>query len=132
VDFHDFSETAMTITAMRLKLHDLRGHPFEEGEPGYDRIHCAGVLHHTEHPDKHLVLFKEVLAPSGEIRLMVYDGDRSEHTQSKVPITHWWGKTDIERMAGEAGLAATYMGSYKCSAVWRPNCQAACYRLRHA
>lgn len=59
----------------------------------------------------------------------MYDGKRSEHTQSLVPITEWWTPDEFVKIAAEAGWEATYTGSYECSAEWRPNCWAACFLL---
>ena len=62
-------------------------------------------------------------------RVMIYDGDRSKHTNSKVPITIWWTEKEFTYLAFMAGFGADYVGSYECSAPWRPDCFAACYSL---
>lgn len=139
VYYADVSERALRITADRLRLAGLfYGQRWKVRDnripllPFVDHVHCAGVLHHLSNPEEVLRSFRVSLRPGhGECRLMVYDGDRSEHTQSDVPITNWWGFDDVMRMAAEAGFdRSKYHGSYECSAPWRPNCYAACYVLR--
>jgi 2-polyprenyl-3-methyl-5-hydroxy-6-metoxy-1,4-benzoquinol methylase len=94
-----------------------------------DHIHCAGVLHHTEDPERILRDFRRMLNPGGEARVMIYDGDRSTHSQSEVPITEWWTEDEFTDMCHTAAFRAEYVGGYDCSAPWRPDCMAACYRL---
>jgi SAM-dependent methyltransferase len=134
VIYTDISPLAERITEERLALHGLLGTKLMhvDGPLLVDHIHCAGVLHHTENPGEILAGFKDALVPGGEIRLMVYDGYKSTHSQSKVPITHWWTATDIWQMARPLGLMSGYVGSYECSTKWRPNCWAACYRIWHS
>src|SRR5262245_24748660 len=91
--YWDTSERALLETRRRLQLHGLPGRLFD-GVGEYDHIHCAGVLHHTENPQEILHQFYELLAPGGEVRLMIYDGETSQHSQSDVPITHWWTSED--------------------------------------
>jgi SAM-dependent methyltransferase len=139
VYYADISEKALTITEHRLRLHRINGDgkPIAVADggrpalPRVDRIHCAGVLHHASNPREILGAFRKALILDGDVRLMVYDGELSEHTQSDVPITNWWTQDDVYSMAVEAGFTfMEYRGSYECSSPWRPNCYAACYRLR--
>jgi 2-polyprenyl-3-methyl-5-hydroxy-6-metoxy-1,4-benzoquinol methylase len=138
VYYADISRRALEITTHRLELHGLRdrGIPLEleEGEtpilPRVDQIHCAGVLHHTANPGAILRAFRKALRPEGVASVMVYDGERSEHTQSDVPITRWWRQAELAELAEAAGFTVEYRGSYACSAPWRPSCYAACYALR--
>lgn len=140
VYYADASKKALQITRQRLKLHGYEGgtqarswYVSDSGAftlPAVDYIHCAGVLHHVSNPWRILRAFRYALRPRGECRIMVYDGDSSEHTQSDVPITRWWTRGEVVVMAAEAGFQAVYLGSYECSAPWRPNCFAACYVLR--
>ena len=119
-------------TRPRLDMHGLadRASPVERPWiPMVDHIHCAGVLHHTADPMSILKDFHRLLRPEGEVRVMIYDGDRSTHSESEVPITKWWRETEFKHMAYIAGFDTDYMGSYECSAPWRPNCFAACYRM---
>jgi 2-polyprenyl-3-methyl-5-hydroxy-6-metoxy-1,4-benzoquinol methylase len=102
---------------------------FEERLAPVDHIHCAGVLHHTEDPEAILLGFRRWIKPDGEARVMIYDGDRSVTTQSLVPITLWWTEQQFTEMSKTAGFDAEYVGGYDCSAPWRPDCVAACYRL---
>ena len=132
VFYYDVSPLALEYTDTRLDMHGLadRASPCERPWiPMVDHIHCAGVLHHTEDPMSILKDFRRLLKPDGECRVMIYDGDRSTHTKSEVPITKWWRETEFKHMAYMAGFDTDYVGSYPCSAPWRPNCFAACYRM---
>jgi len=132
VFYYDVSPLALEIVDMRLELHGLadRASPVQKPWiPMVDHIHCAGVLHHTENPSSILKDFRRILRPDGEVRVMVYDGDRSKHTRSEVPITLWWTEQEFKYLAYLSGFDAEYLGSYECSAPWRPVCWAACYRL---
>jgi len=130
--YYDVSPLALEIVDMRLDLHGLadRASPVHKPWiPMVDHIHCAGVLHHTEDPQGILREFRRVLRPHGEVRVMIYDGDRSKHTKSKVPITEWWTEDEFRYLAHLAGFDAEYVGGYDCSAPWRKECMAACYRM---
>ena len=132
VFYADVSPLAMDIIEERLKVHGFENrasslYPYNS-RLRVDHIHCAGVLHHTEEPVSILKDLRNVLKPDGEARFMVYDGDLSKHTQSHVPITLWWSHDEFQGMCRTAGFAAEYVGSYPCSAAWRPDCFAACYR----
>jgi SAM-dependent methyltransferase len=132
VFYYDISPLALEILDMRLELHAVADYASPTDMfwlPPVDHIHCAGVLHHMEDPMQALRLFRRALKPDGEVRVMIYDGDRSRHTQSKVPITNWWTAEEFGAMALTAGFSEEWMGSYECSAPWRPGCYAACYRL---
>jgi cyclopropane fatty-acyl-phospholipid synthase-like methyltransferase len=128
VHYTDISPLAEQITLDRLNMHGLSARRVPKFET-YDHIHCAGVLHHINQPVPVLERFAGMLNPDGEISLMVYDGHKSTHSQSEVPVTHWWDETDVWHMAQSLGLTSGYLGSYECSSEWRPNCWAACYRL---
>lgn len=131
VFYYDISPLALEIVDARLELHGLADHasPASRPLPKVDYIHCAGVLHHAEYPSVLLRDLRHALKPGGEIRVMIYDGDRSKHTQSKVPITRWWTEEEFSYMAEICGLRAHQVGHYECSAKWRKECYAACYRL---
>lgn len=130
--YADVSWQALQTTSDRLQMHGLGKRAqailLPESLPLVDHIHCAGVLHHCEDPEAILAEFRKILV-NGDARVMIYDGDVSDHTQSEVPITHWWTRTQFRRMAYEAGFTPHYLGSYECSAEWRPNCYAACFSL---
>ena len=138
VYYADASVSALQVTMSRLALHELDGGVAvlvaDEGEPqlplGIEHAHCAGVLHHVSDPLAVLSGIRKVLPLGCELRLMVYDGDRSRHTQSEVPITHWWSERELKALAREAEFDARYVGGYECSSPWRPECVAACYVLR--
>lgn len=129
VFYYDISELALEIVTARLEMHGLADYasPVEDSIPAVDHIHCAGVLHHTEDPLSILKDMRQVL--KGDANVMVYDGERSKHTQSEVPITIWWTHDEFAYLASMAGFETEYRGSYECSAPWRPDCFAACYRL---
>jgi 2-polyprenyl-3-methyl-5-hydroxy-6-metoxy-1,4-benzoquinol methylase len=133
VFYYDISPLALGIVDDRLDMHGLadRASPVERlsDAPTVDHIHCAGVLHHTENPDEILRGFWHCLKPGGEARIMIYDGDRSTVSQSEVPITLWWTEAQFTELCADAGFNAEYVGGYDCSAPWRPDCMAACYRL---
>lgn len=132
VFYYDISPLALEIVTARLEMHALADYasPVERDSiPTVDHIHCAGVLHHTEDPLSILKDMRQVLSEGGDVNVMNYDGDRSPHTQSKVPITTWWTHKEFGHLASMAGFETEYLGSYECSAPWRPDCYAACYRL---
>lgn len=132
VFYSDISPLALEIVDQRLEMHGLADHASPHplmSNVKVDHIHCAGVLHHIEKPLDVLKALRHRLHSSGDARVMIYDGDRSEHTQSKVPITHWWSETTFRVMCDVAGFDACQIGHYECSAPWRKNCVAACYHL---
>lgn len=128
--FADVSWKALKTTNDRLKLHGLRDHATaifaDDPLPAVDHVHCAGVLHHMHDPLDALLRLRRC-AP--EARVMVYDGKKSEHSTSLVPITEWWTPKEFVTLCDDAGWKALYEGSYECSAAWRPNCWAACFSL---
>lgn len=132
VFYYDISPLALEIVDARLEMHGVENlaSPVERAHlPKVDYVHCAGVLHHTEDPLGILKDLRACLRRSGRARVMIYDGERSKHTKSKVPITLWWTKEEFGYLAFMAGFGADYLGSYECSAPWRPDCFAACYEL---
>lgn len=134
VFFADISWRALKTTSDRLDLHGLRNQAqalfADDDLPQVDHIHCAGVLHHAHDPISILTRLRGALRSGGEANVMVYDGEHSEHSQSDVPITEWWTHAEFVALASEAGWKTKYLGSYPCSSEWRPNCYAACYRLK--
>jgi SAM-dependent methyltransferase len=132
VFYYDISSLALEIVDARLEMHGLADHASpvtRDHFPKVDHVHCAGVLHHTSDPLGCLKDMRHALKPGGGGRVMVYDGDRSTLSESKVPITLWWTEHEFVYLCLMAGFRAEYVGSYECSAPWRPNCYAACYRL---
>lgn len=133
VYFADISWQALKTTSERLEMHGVRERTSalfaDDDLPVVDHIHCAGVLHHVFDPLGALVRMKRALRPRGDCNVMVYDGEQSDHSESEVPITEWWTHAEFINLAGEAGWRGKYLGSYPCSAEWRPNCNAACYKL---
>jgi SAM-dependent methyltransferase len=133
VFYADASALALATTERRLHLYGFEERAewlFADRQlPTVDYIHCAGVLHHMENPLQALRRLRNALRPGGEARVMIYDGERSTRSQSDVPVTEWWTHDEFIDMADAAGWDADYVGSYPCSAEWRPDCWAACYRL---
>lgn len=133
VYFADVSWKALQTTNDRLNMHGLRKRAYPillpEDLPIVDHIHCAGVLHHVDDPIDILWDLRRS-CPNGETRVMVYDGDLSEHSQSDVPITEWWTQKEFLALVKESEFEGEYVGSYPCSSPWRPDCHAACYSLR--
>jgi SAM-dependent methyltransferase len=138
VYYADVSTKALAITSNRLRLHGLyddRAVPLLLSDdkspflPKVDHAHCAGVLHHTTYPMFVLAGIRLALRHGAEIRLMVYDGGASPPTQSLVPITRWWTREQVERLAKQTMFTSEYVGGYPCEAEWRKGCYAACYRL---
>ena len=129
--FVDISWQALDTTSRRLRYHgisDMATALFADDDlPEVDHFHSAGVLHHMQDPLGALMRLR-LAANTG--RVMVYDGEKSEHSTSLVPITEWWTHKQFIKMCAEAEWAAEYVGSYECSAEWRPNCWAACYALK--
>jgi ubiquinone/menaquinone biosynthesis C-methylase UbiE len=104
-----------------------------------DYIHCSGVLMLIEDPVATLTEFKRILKSGGEIRLMVYNYSsvwvhlyvaymlqvRNGLYRSRTlreafarttdgeycPVVHVWSRDDMDRLAGEAGLHATFLGA---------------------
>ena len=130
VYYADISWKALAITSERLKLHGLRSLAsplFADDElPVVDHVHCAGVLHHMHDPIGALLRLRRI-SPSA--RVMVYDGKKSTHSDSLVPITEWWTPKEFVKMCHKVGWEAVYQGSYPCASEWRPNCWAACFAL---
>jgi SAM-dependent methyltransferase len=134
VFYYDVSPLALEIVDERLEMHGLaeRASPVSRGSiPKVDHAHCAGVLHHAEDPHAILRDIRYALKPEGDLNVMIYDGERSKHTTSKVPITTWWTENEFKYLAHMAGFRAEYLDSYECSSPWRPECWAACYRLTY-
>ena len=86
----DLTERAVAITGQRLldagltaELHvaDAENLPFPDGQ--FDIVYSWGVLHHTPDPTKALAEAQRVLAPHGELRLMLY------HRRSWVALAAW-------------------------------------------
>ncbi len=133
VFYYDVSPLALDIVDARLDMHGLADHASAVTErhyiPKVDHVHCAGVLHHMDDPLGGLKDMRAALKYSGEGRVMIYDGDLSEKTNSDVPVTLWWTEDAFVRLCHMAGFKAEKVGVYECSARWRPNCFAACYVL---
>ena len=55
-----------------LELHQLPIESVQEIGRSFDLVVCTGVLHHLPDPDRGLRALRDVLRPSGAMRLMVY------------------------------------------------------------
>jgi len=55
-----------------LELHQLPIERVREMGRSFDLVVCTGVLHHLPEPDQGLCALRDVLRPSGAMRLMVY------------------------------------------------------------
>jgi SAM-dependent methyltransferase len=55
-----------------LELHQLSIERVREIGRSFDLVVCTGVLHHLSDPDQGLCALRDVLRPSGAMRLMVY------------------------------------------------------------
>ena len=132
--FADISWQALKTTSDRLEMHGWRSRATalfaDDALPKVDHVHCAGVLHHVHDPILTLIRLRICLNEGGNANVMVYDGDASTPSQSEVPITEWWTRKEFLEIASEAGFEGRYLGSYPCSAEWRPDCYAACYELK--
>ncbi len=132
VFYYDISPLALDIVDARLEMHGLAGRasPVERDHiPKVDHVHCAGVLHHTADPLGCLKDIRRAMKDTADGRVMIYDGDLSKQSQSKVPITLWWTEQEFIYLCYQAGLKARKIGFYDCSAAWRKDCYAACYHL---
>lgn len=86
----DLTERGVRITREVLNSRGLRGHvlradamqlPFRDAS--FDIVYSWGVLHHTPDPARALTECQRVLAPGGELRIMLY------HRHSWVALAAW-------------------------------------------
>jgi ubiquinone/menaquinone biosynthesis C-methylase UbiE/glycosyltransferase involved in cell wall biosynthesis len=86
----DLTDRAVTLTRQRLaeegleadvRQADAENLPFEDGS--FDLVYSWGVLHHTPDPEKALAEAQRVLAPGGELKVMLY------HRRSWVAFAAW-------------------------------------------
>lgn len=86
----DLTERAVALTRQRMEAESLNGVvqvadaerlPFQDGE--FDIVYSWGVLHHTPDPPKALAEAQRVLAPGGQLKLMLY------HRHSWVAVAAW-------------------------------------------
>ena len=86
----DLTDRAVELTNARLASEGLHGDvqvadaetlPFPDGS--FDIVYSWGVLHHTPNPAQALAEAQRVLAPGGELRIMLY------HRRSWVALAAW-------------------------------------------
>jgi ubiquinone/menaquinone biosynthesis C-methylase UbiE len=86
----DLTERAVELTTARLAAEGLQADvqvadaeelPFPDGS--FDIVYSWGVLHHTPNPAQALAEAQRVLAPGGELRIMLY------HRRSWVALAAW-------------------------------------------
>lgn len=125
----DFSPKAVEMTKARVRAHEFENVTVELTDedwipPRVDHVHTAGVIHHCEDPVGTLALLAANC--SGEIRMMVYDSaswfyrvkcESNPDTfrrgaDAGAPIVHAWTQEEVAEIAQNAGLTATYLGSY--------------------
>jgi SAM-dependent methyltransferase len=126
---YDVSPKAIQMTRARCKAHGFDNYrtmwgtaPLEQ----VDYVHTAGVIHHTPNPVQTLKRLRGALNPDGEIRMMVYDSGSDFYRRiaggnpetfaaladGEAPITHAWSSAEVISIAQQAGLEASYVGSY--------------------
>lgn len=149
----DFSPAAVASTQARLDVHGFQAGAkviLIEGDgwkvPKVDHVHAAGVIHHCEDPVGVLRRLGRALNPGGEIRMMVYDANSwfyrvtcksdpdmfRKRADAGAPVAHAWTRSQVARLARDAGLDATYLGSYMHPGEPDGPGLSACYRLRPA
>ena len=86
----DLTERAVELTRQRLahegltaevKVADAESLPFPDGH--FDIVYSWGVLHHTPDPARALAEAQRVLAPGGQLKIMLY------HRRSWVALAAW-------------------------------------------
>lgn len=86
----DLTERAVELTTARLasegltaevRVADAEKLPFPDAS--FDIVYSWGVLHHTPNPAQALTEAQRVLAPGGELRIMLY------HRRSWVALAAW-------------------------------------------
>jgi len=78
----DISEKSLELCKKRFEVFGLKGEFYRANaeellsvlpkDSQFDLIWSCGVVHHTPHPEKVVEQFHQLLAPGGEIRIMVY------------------------------------------------------------
>lgn len=86
----DLTERAVELTRRRLadegltaevRVADAESLPFPDGQ--FDIVYSWGVLHHTPDPARALAEAQRVLAPGGQLKVMLY------HRRSWVALAAW-------------------------------------------
>ncbi len=86
----DFTERSVTLTRARLQqeglaadllVSDAESLPFADGS--FDVVYSWGVLHHTTDPSRAVRELRRVVAPNGQIKMMLY------HRYSWVALAAW-------------------------------------------
>jgi ubiquinone/menaquinone biosynthesis C-methylase UbiE len=100
----DLTQRAVAITQERILDEELAGDlqvadaetlPFNDGQ--FDIVYSWGVLHHTPNTEQALAEARRVLAPGGQLKLMLY------HRHSWVALAAW-GRFGLLRGRPAMGL----------------------------
>lgn len=123
----ELSETSLELARKRFAVFGLAGNfvaaNAEElaahvtGGP-FDLIYSFGVIHHTPHPDAVVRQARKLIAPDGELRIMVYAknswkdaminaGLDQPEAQSGCPIAFTYTPEEARAMIEPAGFAVT-------------------------
>lgn len=77
----------------------------------FDLIYSFGVLHHTPHPKKVLQLARKRIAPTGELRIMLYAKYSLKHflgtqpeAQAGCPLVKWYSGIEVRRLLDSCGF----------------------------
>lgn len=122
----ELSEVSLALARQRFAVFGLPGR-FVLGnaeevaalvpEGGFDLIYSFGVIHHTPNPDRVLQQAREVIAPGGELRIMLYASNSWKDTmieagfdqpeaQSGCPIAFTYTADEVRAMLARTGFAA--------------------------
>lgn len=148
----DVSEFGLASLQHRLRAHGLAdrctvillGKVWGIPKDSVDHIHAAGVIHHLAYPVPALRKLARALRPEGEIRMMVYSAESQffqQHcSRSKkvfrsrldhgAPIINVWTAEEVTDLAAQAGLYATYVGSYRIPSETEGPGLSSCWSLR--
>ena len=80
----------------------------------FDLIYSFGVLHHTPHPEKVLWLARQRIAPTGELRIMLYAKRSLKHwtgaqpeAQTGCPLVRWYTGRAARHLVESCGFEVT-------------------------
>ncbi len=97
----DISEESLNLAKKRFEVFDLPGQfllnnaeefPPELQGSKFDLVYSFGVIHHTPHPERIISNIKNLLAPTGELRLMMY----AKNSWKKIMIDHGFDQPEAQ------------------------------------